>query len=52
VNGRGEIRGTKWEDINGDGIRNNLIADSVAEFSGYKDRIIGITVTMMAIYQF
>ncbi len=34
VNGRGEIRGTKWEDLNGDGIRNNLIADSVAEFSG------------------
>ncbi len=24
VNGRGEIRGTKWEDVNGDGIRNNF----------------------------
>ncbi|NCS32928.1 MAG: tandem-95 repeat protein [Microcystis aeruginosa G11-01] len=34
VNGRGEIRGIKWEDVNGNGIRNNLIADSVAEFSG------------------
>lgn len=34
INGRAEIRGTKWVDSNSDGIRNNLIADSVAEFSG------------------
>ena len=29
VNGRGEIRGTKWEDINGDGIRDNFSTSKV-----------------------
>jgi RHS repeat-associated protein len=33
-NQTGEISGTIWEDINKNGTRDNLIADSVADFSG------------------